>query len=495
MSRRPDIEFSVLKMNKKRLQLLLPKSSFMKNVATLMSGTVFAQVLLILVAPILTRLYSPEDFGVYAIYISVAGVFAAVPCLCYEFAIVSPEKDEDAANVLALAILICLGMCCLVALCTYFFRKPIASLFKSPDLAQWLWFIPLSFLVIGFFQAFNYWSTRRKQFKRLAVRQVTNSTITAFTQVGLGKLLNPPNPGGLIGGALVGQSLATVRLAGQIAKDEGEQIISALSIKRIKEVAVRYRNFPLFTSPSLLLSVVSNMLPAILLGYFFSMAVVGFFSLGYRVLSAPLTVIGSSLTQVFFPQATEANRDDELANITLKAFEQLVKVGMTPFILLAIAAPELFAIVFGHEWLIAGEYVRYMSIWLFLHFITTPLAPVYMIVERQERYLFITSGLLIGRILALVIGGLYNNAILAIQLFSLIGAIMYLSNGLNIMNLTGIRIKVFFAIIVKALFNSTPFILLPVIMWFLSGDSTVLVVIAVASGLVFLTKIIFDYIR
>lgn len=459
----------------------------MKNVATLMSGTVFAQVLIILVSPILTRLYSPEDFGVYAIYISVAGVFAAVPCLCYEFAIVLPEKDEDAANVLGLAILICLGMCCLIALCIYFFREQIADLFKSPELTEWLWFIPLSFLLIGLFQAFNYWSTRRKQFKRLAVRQVINSTLTAFTQMGLGKFLSP-TPGGLIAGAIVGQFFATSKLAWQIAKDEGKEIINTLDINKIKEVAVKYRNFPLFTSPSFLLSVVSNLIPTILLGYFFSMTVVGFFSLGYRVLSAPLTVIGSSLTQVFFPQATEANRENELARITLKSFEQLVNVGMTPFILITIVAPQLFVIVFGSEWLVAGEYVRWMSVWVFLHFVTTPLQPVYMIVEKQRGYLFITGGLLIVRILALVIGGLYNNAYLAIKIFSIAGAVIFLSNGLIIMNLAGIKIIVFFIVISRALYRSIPFILLPIIVLAVSSTPMILVITAVSFGIIFLIK-------
>lgn len=482
-------------MNKIHFQFLIPKNSFIKNVATLMSGTVIAQVLLILVAPVVTRLYSPEDFGVYEIYVSIAGFFAATPCLCYEFAIVSPEKDEDAANVLGLAVLICFGMCCIVALSIYYFRDSIAGLFNSSELARWLWFIPLSFLVIGFSQIANYWSTRRKQFKRLAIRRVTNSSLTAFTQVALGKYLNPTTPGGLITGTIVGQLLATARLVMQIAKDEGKAIFTALSIKRIKEVAVRYKNFPMFLFPSYLLSVVSEMLPAILLGYFFSMAVVGFFSLALRVLSAPLTVIGSSLTQVFFPQATEVNRESKLDHMILNSFGQLVKIGLTPFILLAVSAPQLFAMIFGSEWFIAGEYVRWMSVWLFLHFVTTPLAPVYMIVEKQKKYLFITSGMLVTRILALLIGGFYHNALLAIQLFSSVGALMYLFNGILIFNLAGIKSSEFLKVLIKAAYDSIPFILIPMVMLILSSSSVSLVIISVGFGFLFLIKLIFDYIR
>ena len=220
-----------------------------------------------------------------------------------------------------------------------------------------------------------------------------------------------------------------------------------------------------------------------------------FFSLGYRVLSAPLTVIGSSLTQVFFPQATEANRDDELAGITLESFTQLVKIGMTPFILIAIVAPELFAIVFGNEWLTAGEYVRWMSIWLFLHFITTPLESVYMIVESQGKYLWIIGGFLLIRIFALVIGGLYKNALLSIQLYSIVGAVMCLINGFIIMKLAEIKIRVFAVVLIKALYSSIPFILIPIIVGAVSCNFAVVVITAVVFGLAFLIKLAITYIR
>src|SRR5690554_6729775 len=150
----------------------LPPGSFIRNVVTLMTGTTFAQALMILVAPILTRLYSPEDFGVFALYTSILGIIAVVACWRYELAIVLPEKDEDAANLLVLSICICFGMAVLTLILVALFRNPLASLFGVPKLAPWLWFMPLSLIATGLFQAFNYWSTRRRQFRRLAIRQI-----------------------------------------------------------------------------------------------------------------------------------------------------------------------------------------------------------------------------------------------------------------------------------------------------------------------------------
>lgn len=116
----------------------LPPGSFIRNVVTLMTGTTFAQALMILVAPILTRLYSPEDFGVYALYISILGIIAVVACWCYEFAIVLPENDEDAANILVISLLVCLAMVLLTLILVALFRKSVANILGAPELASWL---------------------------------------------------------------------------------------------------------------------------------------------------------------------------------------------------------------------------------------------------------------------------------------------------------------------------------------------------------------------
>ena len=139
--------------------------------------------MLVLLAPILTRLYDPEAFGVFSLYTSIVGFLAVIACLRYENAIVLPEKDEDAANLLALSMLICFSMAVITIIIVAVCGQDIAELLGSPGLAFWLWFLPLSVIGAGGFLAFNYWSTRRKQFKRLAFRQMTYSSVMLFTQI------------------------------------------------------------------------------------------------------------------------------------------------------------------------------------------------------------------------------------------------------------------------------------------------------------------------
>mgnify|MGYP001008440693 CR=1 FL=1 len=463
----------------------LPPGSFIRNVVTLMTGTTFAQALMILVAPILTRSYSPEDFGVYALYTSIASILTVLACWSYDYAIVLPEHDEDAANILGLSILICLGMAGLTLIIVTFLRYPLTEILNAPGLTIWLWCMPLSVLGAGLFKAFNYWSTRRKHFKRLAVRQVTQSTITSATQIGAGITLNT-GPGGLIGGLIVGQLAATSRLAWQIGKDEGEFLKSCISFKNLKRMAIRYKKFPLYDSLSGLFNMSSTMLPTLLLGYFFSPAVVGFYALGQRVLSLPMNVIGGSIAQVFFPQATKADRDGELSKITLNMFERLLAIGFVPLMLIAIVAPDLFALVFGERWWTAGEYVRWMSLWVFFQFVSSPLSTIYYVKERQRNLLLFNVVMFLLRFLVIVVGGSRGDVILTIFLLGLTGSVSYCFFAIYITYLAGIAIPQVLLSIAKQLVFGIPYCIFPLLVWYISKSSLAFVLVAVASGFVFL---------
>lgn len=463
----------------------LPAGSFIRNVVTLMTGTTFAQALLILIAPILTRLYSPEDFGVFALYTSVLGILAVIACFRYELAIVLPEKDEDAANILALSIIICTSLSLIFFAPVALFKNQLSSLLGAPDLAFWLWFMPLSLLVAGLFQAFNYWSTRRKQFKRLAVRQITQSSVTAVTQISAGATSNI-GAAGLIGGHIAGQAVATGRLAGQIWKDEGKQLTSYISKKELKRMLFRYKDFPLYSSWSGILNTASIMMPALLLGYFFTPVVVGFYALGHRVLNTPMSVIGGAVAQVFFPRATEARRIGELDRITFDIFKQLLSIGLVPILLITIVAPELFAIVFGAEWYVAGEYVRWLSLWILFQFISSPISTLYFVLDKQKSLLFFNIVLLSTRMAILVIGGMVGDPLLTIKLLGISGALTYLFLCVYILNMVQISLLKILKYFIKIFIEAIPFVLIPVVTLFINENSLIFVLSAILAGVFFL---------
>jgi lipopolysaccharide exporter len=463
----------------------LPAGSFGRNVVTLMTGTTIAQVLIIIVAPILTRLYGPEDFGVSALYASILGIFAVVACWRYELAIVLPEKDKDAANVLVLSIFMCFGMAALALVLTALFRIPVANLLGAPELAPWLWFLPLSLIAAGLFQAFNYWSTRRKQFRRLAARTITQSTVTAGAQLGVGAVLNP-GPGGLIGGSIFGQLIATGQLAWQIIKEEGNILRSYINKVDIKRMLIRYKKFPIYSSWSGMLNTASAMLPALLLGYFFNPTVVGHYTLGHQVLAMPMGIVGGSIAQVFFPQAAEARRSGNLDKLTLEMFQHLLAIGFVPILLITVVAPDLFAIIFGERWWIAGEYVRWLSLWMLFNFISSPISNIYLVLERQREGLIVNFIMFSARLLAVITGGIKGGALFTIALLGTTSAILWIFNCTYIMHLAGVAIRKAYTAILKQIIQGVPYALLPIIVWYSSNNSLAFVLAGICAGIIFL---------
>lgn len=458
----------------------LPTGSFTRNVVTLMTGTTFSQALLILVAPILTRLYSPEDFGVYSLYTAIFGILAVVACWRYELTIVLPEKNEESSNLLALSILICFFMAAITLIMVALFSFPVANLLGAPELSLWLWFMPISVLTVGLFQALNYWSTRRKQFKRLAVRRITQNTVTAITQIGIG-IVYYYGPMGLIIGDIIGRITATARLGMKIWKDEGKEIISAITVDNLKARLLEYKQFPIFSTWAALLNTIANMLPVLMLGYFFNSAVVGFFELGHRLLALPLNLIGESVAQVFFPKATEIHRNDSITEYSLKMYSVLLYIGIIPILFLMVVAPELFSLFFGSQWLVAGEYARWLGPWLIFQLSSSPISMLYSVLNKQSLYLIFSVILLIMRLLALFIGGLLNSPLYAIILLGLSGAVVYFINAIFLLKMAGNNLKSILKATVKPFALVFPF-LVPTIgfKWFLPYSSWSILICAIS---------------
>jgi O-antigen/teichoic acid export membrane protein len=466
----------------------LPEGSFLRNVATLMTGTVLAQALTVLTSPILTRIYSPGDYGILSLFISIMAMLAIIACWRYELAIVLPEKDDDAVNLLVLSILISLGMGILTLIIVAIFHQQIADLLNAPELSIWLWFLPLSLLLAGLFQAFNYWSTRRKQFGRLAVRQVTQSTVSVATQITAG--LIKPAAGGLIGGSVLGQLAATSQLGWQIFREDGRLILDKCKHFNMKEQAVKYKNFPIYSSWSALLNSLSAMLPSLMLGYFFSTAVVGYYALGQKILSLPMGIVGNSIAQVFFPRAADARREGNLDKLAMNTFNKLLNLGLVPILLISLVAPDLFYFVFGSNWLIAGDYVRWLSPWFLFVFIASPISTLYDVLGRQRDGLIFNTLLLISRIVVLWIGGRTGNDQFTIALFGITGTVFWIFNCFWLLWIAGNKLLPAFKELLTAIFRTLPYIVLPLICVILGLNAAIQISTAILSGMVFSYRLI-----
>mgnify|MGYP001020452109 CR=1 FL=1 len=407
-----------------------PVGNFFKNVITLMSGTVLAQGLVIICTPLLTRIYTPEDFGILTIFMAVTSVLSVASCGRYELGIVLPEEDGAAANLLVLSIAITLlttALTILVIILIYWLPVSLIISIKKTCIS-WVWYIPVSLLVTGIYQALNYWATRKKKFGRLAVRQVTQSITMILVQIAIGMLFIADGEK-LIIGYITGQTAATVLMFMQTMKEDGNFVFKSYNYKIVKDVAYKYKKFPLYTVGASLLNALSPQLPVFFLSAV-SLSATGYFGLATRIVGLPMSLIGSSVAQVFFADASEElNLRGNCTNIFRITVKRLFQIGVI-FSVLVFGLSFFMDTIFGSQWGGAGAVLVMLIPMFFIRFLSSPVSTIYYIKQRQDWDLYITLIFAIVPVIAFMLSDLQGwTYIIAIIIYS---ALMGLSYGVQL---------------------------------------------------------------
>jgi lipopolysaccharide exporter len=429
------------------------RTSFAADVLKLVSGATLAQALSIVIAPVLARIYAPEAFGTLAVFLSITSTVGVGACLRYELSIMLPKQDDEAANLLALSLFFVVVVSGTTLVVLRLFRTPLVSLLNAPDLAPYLWLLPLSVLVQGAFLALNYWNSRTKHFGRLSVAQIAQSVTRNSSQVGFG-LIGQNHGGGLIWSSVLGTGVVTGILGGQIWREDHNLLRRSISWRGALSGLKRHYKFPLYGVWTALLNTLSWQLPAMMLSAFFSPAVVGFYAFGNRLVRMPLSLIGGSIAQVFFQRSAEANAEGNLSITVENVFRHLVSLGLFPTLLLGFIGRDLFVAFFGERWADAGVYSQILSVYVFFNFIASPLSQLFSVLERQESALVINVALFLSRFSALWIGGQRGDIILTLYLFSASGVLVYGTLSAWLLVSAGVSLKVWFVKVAQSLLSS-----------------------------------------
>lgn len=411
------------------LSRLLPKSAYARNIITLMTGTGLAQAIPIAASPLLTRLYSPGEFGVFALFTALVTVMVVWVTGRYELAILLPKLDRDAIHIVVLAIFLSFFISLLLSVAFFFYGKDIANLFDAPELEYWLFLIPVSSCLMGIYQSLNYWSNRKGQYKRLAISRTIQSAGISAVQLGNGYWLGS-TAGGLIGGRIIGQSLAVAVLGSSIWRED-KSLLLRVKVRRVIQLAKKYKDFPRFLVFAHTLNSASFQMPVMLLSVFFGASSAGFYTLTQQVLSAPMILIAGALGDVFRQEASQTYiHQGSCQAIYEKTFKKLFLISLLPFLVFFIVAPDLFSFVFGEQWRIAGKYAQILTPMFFLQFITSPLSVMFMIAEKQRLDLLWQSALFIVACSSLFLGNVFKSVELALILFSSGYSFMYVISGI-----------------------------------------------------------------
>lgn len=401
----------------------------MRNVLTVATGTAGAQAITMAFAPIITRLYGPEAYGVMGVFMSTVAVLTPIAALTYPIAIVLPKDDCDAKTIARLSVLISILVFLLLSASLLTFGDTLLTLLNLESISSFLLLIPIYMLLSAWIQVIQQWLIRKKQYKITAKVAVSQAAVVSGTKAGFG--WQSPTSTALIVISTLGIAFQILQMLAAIEKKEkAESCTTKYKAPRLfadlKELAYKHRDFPLFRAPQVFINAASQSLPVIMLASFFGPAAAGYYSIGKTVLGLPTTLIGKSVSDVFYPRITEAfNEGKSVKKLLIKATGSLALVCVVPFSIVIFFGPWLFEFIFGQDWVMAGEYASWMALWSMFAFINRPSVSVIPVLRLQGYFLMYEVFSLLSRGGALVIGFyIYSSDIAAVTLFSITSAFL-----------------------------------------------------------------------
>lgn len=361
----------------------LKSNRFAKNFLKLFSATLLAQVITLSLSPVLTRLYSPEDFGYYSIYMAIVSLVIVYATGRYEFAISVAKTEEESATLFKVVILFSTISSIILLATVLLFEGSLISLLGSKKQPQILYYIPLTIFALGIMQGLNYYLNRQKNFTDISRAKIlqsgvngTSSIVFAYTSY---------QTLGMIWANILAMIISNIYNFRKL-KIWYFLNFKKYKLKDIKKSAIKFKSYPLWNSTSAFLDVLSVQAPVLILNRYFSEAIIGFYSLTIRVVAFPITIISSAIGQVYLSELVEKeNNGQPIYEIVKKAAKVLAILGLVPLIALLFLGPSLFSFVFGEKWRYAGELARILSFDYYMKFVVSPLSVVFFVRNRIKQ--------------------------------------------------------------------------------------------------------------
>lgn len=365
-------------------------SPLLRSIFVLMTGTALSQAILLAILPLLTRIYSPSDFSVLALYSSIISIGAVAGCLRFDIALPLPKNDADAALLLMMALGASVLSSSVVALVLIVLNSMMPHWFHRLDFA---WIIPVGMCIISTYSALQFWMTRKRMFGVIASTRMTQAASGSAVQVGFG--LYAGTSFGLVVGYVLSSGAGVIRLLTRFLRDD-RHLLTGATRSAFHKVFKEYSAYPKFSTIEAIANIGAVQLPLLVIGLTVAGGEAGYLILALRVVQAPLALIGNSVAQVFIATAGAEQEKGELKAFTLKILTGLAKTGVGPLAFLGVVSPSLVELVFGSGWGRAGELISWMTLWLILQFLVSPISMSLYICRRERAALALQlSGLIL----------------------------------------------------------------------------------------------------
>jgi len=383
------------------------------------AGTAAAQAIAFAFSPLITRIYSPEVFGIQGVFLSWVGILSPVIALRYPMAIITAETEDEASRLVRLSLLIASVVACLLLLVLVAGSQSVLTLLGAEEMGQLVLFLPLALFCVALQDVADFRAARLGAFRAVGIVEVAQAFLTNLVRV-LGGIVAP------IAAVLVAvTSFAPAVKAAmlQYCARGGENHESGFCLYEFRDLLHRYRDFPLYRMPTDLLNAASQAVPVILLAVYFSPAAAGQYALTRSVLNLPFNIIGVAVGNVLYARFAELARDGKpLSPLLFQSTLALLSVA--PVIIgLAWFAPAVFSFVFGENWREAGQYAQWMALWIGIALANVPSVRLAPVIRAQKSLLMANVTILIARAFSIfAVVGIGEDAGYAVATVSVVGA-------------------------------------------------------------------------
>lgn len=428
-------------------------TSALRQVSLVAGGTVIAQMLNIITLPVLSRIYSPSDFGIMAVYSSVVAILTELAGLRYYLAIPLPKHTRYAHALVCLSFIIQIVVVTVITIILFICGDYIFEKLSLASLIQYKYLLPIGVLAIGFYNVVSQWAIREALFTSLGKTKISQSFSGFAAKFMLGLL--GIKPLGLIAGVIIGQAGGT----GVLMRDLLRKKHLSINKKLMYRVMLKYRNFPIYNTWTGILNTFGTYMPQILLSSIYNIKFAGLYSMANSLLSVPTVFVGNAIGQVFLQKASVAKYAGNLPDLSFKSYILLLQIGVFPIIALSIMAPPLLTIVLGQQWAECGYYALVISPWIAYIFAVSHMANIFSILNLQKQALLFEICYVLARIISFYLGKiLFTSPIISVFMFSLSNCVLLFSKMIYVFHKLGVsNAKLLFntfRVITEALFLS-----------------------------------------
>lgn len=404
-------------MKKQTLKVFL-EHDFTKNILILTGGSLFAQALGFAVLPLLTRIYSASDMGILGLYTSIVGFFSVIAAFRYEVAIPMARCEKSSVGLIILSLILTIFSTMVVFLVCYLYKFPLAT-----KLSGFYWLVPVGVFLAAFYSIVQFWATREKKFGQITQAKVTQSLFCSLIQVAMGVMQF--GAVGLILGQIVNGFSGSLNIGLALYRKHHE-VIKRVRIIELIALAKKYKKYPIFTMPESIVNSASDLVPMLLIASFVSASDLGYLVLAIKVMQAPIGLIGSAVSRVYYAHAVDKFKTGGLNIFTLRVLRWLSLIGFFIVLLLGMLVFNYSDFIFGDSWKRVGYVALWTIPWFFMQFVTSPLSfALYVTKNEKSAFNVQLLGMLI-RVGCVILATLFYRGTYILEAYALSGFVFYL---------------------------------------------------------------------